>query len=172
MRQLLLVHLLGCMAWATSLLNFLIQQQWWHQLPCKVPHTFWLTAPCANYALSQSIFNYEPKILNPSSPQGSQLWAIELESLPLLFLLSPCSVESASGMLLQGLQTCHSWSPAMFMAKASASVPVLKGAKYIFINEASPFFSLTESMKLTSPCTFSLNFCICCPIIPYLNWKA
>lgn len=82
MRQLLLVHLLGCMAvaWATSLLNFLIQQRCWHQLPCKAPRTFWLTALCANYALSQSIFNYEPKILNPCSLQGSsfepQSWKV------------------------------------------------------------------------------------------------
>lgn len=52
-------------------------------------------------------------------------------------------MKSTSGMLLWGLQMCHSWTPAMFMAKS---------AKGIFINEASPFFKLAESMKLTSPC--------------------
>lgn len=38
---------------------------------------------------------------------GLQLWVIQMAGLPLLFLLSPDSVESTSGMLLQGLQTCH-----------------------------------------------------------------
>lgn len=65
------------------------------------------------------------------------------------------SVASVSGMLLQGLHI-HP-NPAMPVAKATVSLPVLQGTKYIFINEGSSFFFQAESVKLTTPQIFSFE---------------
>lgn len=60
-------------------------------------------------------------------------------------------------MLLQGLQTCHATKALQCSQPVTAPVPILKGGKYIFTNEASSFFRLTESVKLTTPYIFSFE---------------
>lgn len=98
------------------------------QLPCKAPQTSWVTALRANYVLSQSIFNYEPKILNPSSPQGSSLepWSWKVYHCYFYPLLAQC--RAPVGCCCGGSRRVT----AEPLQRSWPKLPVLKSAKHLF----------------------------------------